>query len=301
MPNITEKINQLKKRRQAVILAHNYQIGAVQDIADFVGDSLGLSIEAAKTKSDVIIFCGVHFMAETAQILSPQKKVILPDPHAGCPMADMINVEQLRALKAAHSRAAVVCYVNSSAAVKAESDICCTSANAVKVVKSLPQDEIIFVPDKYLGHFVSTKIPQKKFILSDGYCPSHIRITPEDIQAAREKHPGAYVMVHPECRPEVIALADAALSTGQMIKRAADPNKNAFIVGTEVGLLYTLNKRYPGKNFYAASEMCVCPNMKLITPEKVLFALEDMKNEVLVPPEIAAKAYLAIEKMIKII
>jgi quinolinate synthase len=215
-------------------------------------------------------------------------------------MADMINAAQLRALKAEHPSAAVVCYVNSSAEVKAESDICCTSANAVKIVQSLPQAEIIFVPDKYLGHFVSTKIPEKKFIFWNGYCPSHMRITPEDIAAARQKHPGAYVMVHPECRPEVIAAADAALSTSQMIRRAGEIAADEFIIGTEVGILYSLNKKYPGKKFYPASELCVCPNMKLTTVEKVLFALEDMKNEILVPAEIATRARSAIEKMIRL-
>jgi quinolinate synthase len=270
-------------------------------LADFVGDSLGLSIEAAQTQADLIVFCGVHFMAETAKILSPQKKVVLPDPRAGCPMADMINAEQLRKLKEENPAAAVVCYVNSSAAVKAESDICCTSANAVKVVQILPQAEIIFVPDKYLGHFVSTKIPEKKFIFWNGYCPSHMRITPEDIAVMRQKYPGAYVMVHPECRPEVIAAADAALSTSQMIKRAGEISANEFVIGTEIGILYSLHKKYPGKKFYPASELCVCPNMKLITPEKVLFALEEEKNEILVLAEIAARARNAIEKMVKIV
>lgn len=301
MLKLTEKINQLKKKRNAVILVHNYQLGEVQDIADFLGDSLGLSIEASKTKADVIVFCGVHFMAETAKILSPQKKVIMPDPHAGCPMADMINVKQLRALKKKNPKAAIVCYVNSTAEIKAESDICCTSANAVKVVKSLKEDEIIFVPDKYLGHFVSTKVPEKKFIFHNGYCPSHMRILAKDIDAARQKYPNAYVMVHPECRVAVVAKADEALSTSQMIRRAGEIDKNEFVIGTEIGILYTMRKKYPNKKFYPASEKCVCPNMKLTNLEKVLFTLEDVKNEVKVDKKIAAKAKSAIEKMIKII
>ncbi|MBU0687471.1 MAG: quinolinate synthase NadA [Candidatus Margulisbacteria bacterium] len=301
MQDLIKKINQLMHERNAVILVHNYQIPEVQELADFLGDSLGLSIEAAKTKADVIVFCGVNFMAETAKILSPQKKVIMPDLNAGCPMADMVNADQVRELKKKHPGAAVVTYVNSSAAVKAESDICCTSANGVKVVKSLKAKEIIFVPDKYLGHYISTQVPEKKFIFWNGYCPSHMRIMPDDVISAKKEHPEAYVMVHPECRPEVIELADAALSTSQMIKKAGEIKNNEFIIGTETGILYTLHKKYPDKKFYPASEKCICPNMKLTTAEKVLFALEDMKNEITVPKEIADKARSAIEKMIKIV
>ena len=301
MPNLKEKIAQLKAKRNAVILVHNYQLGEVQDIADFLGDSLGLSIEVAKTKADVIVFCGVHFMAETAKILSPQKKVIMPDLNAGCPMADMINVKQLRALKKKNPKAAVVCYVNSTAEIKAESDICCTSANAVNVVKSLKENEIIFVPDKYLGSFVAAKVPEKKFIFCNGYCPSHMRILAKDIEAARQKYPGAYIMVHPECRTGVVKLADEALSTSQMIRRAGEIDKGEFVIGTEVGILYTMRKKYPNKKFYPVSEKCVCPNMKLTNLEKVLFALEDMKNEIKVDKKVAANAKSAIEKMIKII
>lgn len=300
MQDITDKINQLRKERNAVILAHNYQIGEVQDIADYVGDSLGLSIEAAKTKAAVIVFCGVYFMAETAKILSPDKVVLVPDENAGCPMADMLNAEQLIQLKKEHPNAAVVCYVNSSAAVKALSDICCTSANAVKVVQSLTENEVLFVPDKYLGHYVSTEVPDKKFIFWNGYCPTHMRIDPAEILKAKELHPNAFVMVHPECRPEVIAVADSALSTGQMLKKAGDPSSNEFIIGTEVGIIHTLKKQYPAKKFFSVTEKCLCPNMKLTTLEKVLFALEDMKFEVSVDQETAQKAKLAIDRMLKI-
>ena len=298
--SLVDKINKLKKKLNAVILVHNYQIGEVQDIADYLGDSLGLSVEASKTSADIIVFCGVYFMAETAKILSPDKKVVMPDLKAGCPMADMINAKTLKTLKARNPQAKVVCYVNSSADVKAESDICCTSANAINIVKSLDAKEIIFVPDKYLGHYTSTQVKDKRFIFWEGYCPIHMRILPEDIKKAKEKHPSAFVMVHPECRPEVIKLADAALSTGKMIKKCADPSLKQFIVGTEVGILYTLQKQNPGKQFYPVSEKCVCPNMKLTNLEKVLWSLEDLKTEVVVAKDIAVRARLSIEEMLKV-
>jgi quinolinate synthase len=300
MQNLIEKINQLKKSRNAVLLVHNYQPDEVQAIADYLGDSLGLSQQAAKTSANVIVFCGVHFMAETAAIISPTKKVIMPDVNAGCPMADMINVEQLKNLKRENPNAAVVCYVNSSAAIKAESDICCTSANAIKVCQSLEAKEIIFVPDKYLGHYVSTQVKDKKFILSNGFCPTHAKIMPEHINQVKKLHPQAKVIVHPECRPETIALADAVLSTGGMIKYAKESAAKEFIVGTEIGILYRLRKDNPNKQFYPALEQAVCPNMKLTTLEKVLWSLEDMKTEIVVPKEIADKARKAIERMLKI-
>lgn len=301
MASLVDKINKLRSERNAIILAHNYQVGEVQDMADYVGDSLGLSIQASKTKAAVIVFCGVYFMAETAKILSPEKKVIMPDINAGCPMANMITVAGLKKLKSEHPAAKVVCYVNSGAEIKAESDICCTSANAVKAVQLLTgSDEVIFVPDKYLGHYVATKVLDKKFIFWNGYCPSHMRISQEEVKKAKLEHPSAYVLVHPECRPEVIALADEALSTGQMIRKANDPNLKEFIIGTEVGIIHTLHKQYPDKQFYPATEKCVCPNMKLITLEKVLFSLEDMQCAVEVPANITEKAKLAIEKMLNV-
>jgi quinolinate synthase len=296
---LTEKILKLKKKRNAVILVHNYQLGEVQDIADFVGDSLDLSQNAAKTDADVIVFCGVHFMAETASILCPDKTVLLPDEHAGCPMANMITAPQLRARKKEHPQATVVCYVNSSAAVKAESYICCTSANALAVVESLDTNEILFVPDKYLGHYISTKT-SKKMILWPGFCPTHARIMPEYIVKLRHEYPEAKVVVHPECRPDVIALADEVLSTSGMIKFARREDVQEVIVGTEMGIIYRLKKENPGKKFIPVSEQAICPNMKLITLEKVLWSLEEMAPEVKVPEKIRLKAKAAVDRMLAV-
>lgn len=298
---LVRKIKDLKTRRKAVILAHNYQIGEVQDIADFTGDSLGLSIQASKTDAEVIVFCGVMFMAETAAILSPQKTVLLPDKHAGCPMADMINAEQLKALKAQHPGAIVVTYVNSSAEVKALSDYCCTSSNAVELVNSLPNDkEVLFVPDKNLGRHVEIKTG-RKMILWQGYCPTHIWMTAEDITKARQTHPDAVLLAHPECSDEVKAMADELLSTGQMLQFAKKSPKTRFIIATEHGILHTLRKENPGKEFFPASQRAVCPNMKRITLEKVLWSLEDMKHHITVPADVAAKARLALERMIQVV
>lgn len=294
------KIKKLKEEHDAVILAHNYQIGEVQDIADFVGDSLGLSIEASKTKARMIVFCGVRFMAETAAIICPDKMVLVPDENAGCPMANMITARQLHETKKLHPNAKVVCYVNSTAAVKAESDICCTSANAVKVVDSIPKEyQIIFVPDRSLGDFVS-KQAGREMILWNGYCPTHHRILAQDIISMKAKYPNAKVMVHPECTADVIAQADVALSTGGMIKYAKETDAKEFIVGTEIGLLYTLGKDNPDKKFYPATRLSDCPNMKLNTLEKILWSLEDMVYQVTVPEDIRVKAWNAIDKMLKI-
>jgi len=296
---LTENILKLKKERNAVILAHNYQLGEVQDIADFVGDSLELSQKAAKTNADVIVFCGVHFMAETAYILSPDKIVLLPDIHAGCPMADMITAEGLRQRKSELPGAIVVCYINSSAEVKAESDVCCTSANAVKVIESLDAEDILFVPDQYLGHYISTKT-DKKISLWPGFCPTHIRIQPQYITNLRQEHPQAKVVVHPECRPEVIALADEVLSTGGLCRYANRTEVKEMIVGTEVGIIHRLRKENPGKRFIPVSEQAVCPRMKLITLESVLWSLQEMTPEVKVSEEIRLKAKAAVDKMLEI-
>ena len=296
---IVEKILALKKERNAVILAHNYQLGEVQDIADFVGDSLELSQDAAETGAGVIVFCGVRFMAETASILCPEKVVLLPDVNAGCLLADMITAEQLRAKKKEHPQAVVVCYVNSPAEVKAESDICCTSANAVRVVESLDAREILFVPDQYLGHYVSTKTG-KKMILWPGFCPTHARIRPEKIRELKREYPQAKVVVHPECTPEVIALADEVLSTGGMCRYAQRDDVREMIVGTELGIIHRLKKENPGKRFIPVSEQAICPDMKLITLEKVLWSLEDMSPEVKVPEGIRLKAKAAVDKMLRI-
>jgi quinolinate synthase len=280
---------------------HNYQLPEVQDVADYRGDSLELSRIAAKTDAKVIVFCGVYFMAETASILSPEKKVIMPDIHAGCPMADMINADQLRKLKKEHPKAVVVGYVNTSAEVKAELDYCCTSTNAVAVVNALAdKEEIIFIPDKYLADYVS-KQTKRKLITWNGFCPTHIKILPEDIKREKKFHPFAKVMVHPECLPGVVALADVALSTSQMAKYAKETDAKEFIIGTEVGLIYRLKQDNPGKEFYAASERAVCPNMKRTTQEKILWALEELKEEVKVPEDIRVRAKRAIDRMLEIV
>jgi quinolinate synthase len=298
--SIIEQILKIKKERNAVILAHNYQRGEVQDIGDFVGDSLELSQKAAKTDADVIVFCGVHFMAETASILSPQRTVLLPDASAGCPMANMITAGQLREKKTEVPGAIVVTYINSSAAVKAESDYCCTSANGVRVVQSITSTSpIIFVPDQYLGSFIARKTG-KEMILWPGFCPTHAAIMPEDVEARKKEYPNAKVVVHPECRPEVVALADEALSTSGMIRYAARPDVTELIVGTEVEILHRLKKENPGKTFIPVSKKAVCPNMKKITLEKILESLETLKPEIKVPEDIRVRARRAVDRMLAI-
>ena len=298
---ILAKIRRLKDKHRAVILAHNYQPGEIQDLADFCGDSLGLSIKAAQTNARTIVFCGVKFMAETAAILSPDKTVLLPDKFAGCPLADMITAEQLRQLKNKHPDAFVVCYVNSPAEVKAESDYCCTSANAVEVVSSLPQDRpIIFVPDQHLGKFVMDRTG-RDLVLWPGYCPTHVVITADDIKGAKGKYPDAIVMAHPECTEPVKAIADELLSTGQMLKFVKKSTAKRFIVATEVGIIYSLKKQNPQAEFVPASERAVCPNMKKITLDKVIGSLEDMQYKVTVPEEIRIKAKRSLDRMVEIL
>jgi quinolinate synthase len=297
---VIEKIMNLKAKKKAIILVHNYQLGEVQDIADFIGDSLELSQKAAKTDAEVIVFCGVHFMAETASIICPDKTVLLPELHAGCPMANMITVQALREKKKEYPKATVVCYVNTSAAVKAESDICCTSANAVRLVEKLTDvQEIIFVPDQYLGSYVASQTG-KKMILWPGYCPTHIRILPQDILRRKAEHPQAKAVVHPECRPEVKALADAVLSTGGMIRFAHESDAREIIVGTELGIIHRLQKENPGKKFIPASEQAICPRMKLTTLESVLWSMENMTHEIRVPERIRVRARRAVDKMLEI-
>jgi len=298
---LESRIRQLKKERNAVILAHNYQLPEVQEVADFRGDSLELSRAAAKTDAKVIIFCGVYFMAETASILSPDKLVIVPDKNAGCPMANMLAADELRKLKAEHPEAVVIGYVNTSAEVKAELDYCCTSTNAIAVVNALKnKKEIIFVPDKYLADYVA-KQTGRAFITWNGFCPTHIKILPEDVKRERKFHPFAKVIVHPECLPAVVGMADAVLSTSLMAKYAKETEAKEMIVGTEVGLIYRLKKDNPGKEFYPASERAVCPNMKRTTQEKILWALEELKEEVRVPDDIRKKAKKAIDRMLEIV
>jgi quinolinate synthase len=296
---LLHRIKELKAKRNAVILAYNYQLPEIQDVADFTGDSLGLSVEASKTSADVIVFCGVRFMAETAAILSPHKTVLLPELTAGCPMADMITAEQLRELKAQHSGALVVCYVNSTAEVKAESDYCCTSANAVEVVKALPVDrEIIFVPDQHLGRFVSQQLG-RKMVLWPGYCSTHALIGEDDIREARQAHPGALVIAHPECSKPVCKLADELLSTGQMLKFVKTSKAKQFIVATEIGILHPLAQVRPDAEFIPASTRSVCPNMKKTTLDKLIASLENMVHVVAVPREIADRARRAIDRMVE--
>jgi quinolinate synthase len=300
MKNLIERIHELRDRRHAVILAHNYQLPEVQDVADFTGDSLELSRKAAATDAEVIVFCGVRFMAETAAILSPAKTVLLPDRHAGCPMVEMAPLAEVKAFKARHPDAVVVTYVNSSAEVKAESDICCTSANAVAVVESIPRDrEIVFVPDQNLGAFVAAKTGRPLF-LYPGYCPTHARLHAEDVRRARAAHPDACVLIHPECRPEVTALGDAVLSTSGMCRYARESAAASFIIGTETGLLHRLKLENPGKQFYPLADSMICPNMKKITLEKVLFALEDNQIQVNVPERIRVRARQAVDRMVAI-
>ncbi|VGO13247.1 Quinolinate synthase A [Pontiella desulfatans] len=300
MQSIEEKIQQLKRERGAIIIAHNYQPDEVQAIADFTGDSLELSRKAAELEEDVIVFCGVHFMAETAAILSPEKTILLPDRFAGCPMADMITAEQLRAKKAEHPGAVVICYVNSSAAVKAECDLCCTSSNATAIVASVPADrEIIFVPDTHLGHYIQKELG-REMIIWDGYCPTHSRIRDIDIKRELADHPNAKVMAHPECPLPIRDLADYLLSTGQMCTHAKESDENEFIVATEMGLLYRLRNENPEKKFYSVSDRALCPNMKKIDLEKILWSLEDMQHRVTVPEETANKARRSIESMLEL-
>ena len=289
-----------KKEINAVILAHFYQLPEIQDIADFVGDSLQLAIQAASTKAQVIVFCGVNFMAESAKILNPDKTVILPDPRAGCPMADMVGAEALRKKKAEYPGAVVVCYVNSSAEVKAESDICCTSSNALNVVRSIPEDRpIIFVPDKNLGAYIQSQTG-REMILWEGCCPIHHALSWAEVEKLKELHPQAQVVVHPECPPEVTRRADAVRSTAGILEFVRSSNEAEFIIGTEEGFLYTLQKNCPGKKLYLARESFRCPDMKYITLEKLASSLEKMEQQVEVPLEISRRARRSLERMIEI-
>ena len=297
---LIERIQKLKKERNALIIVHNYQPGEVQDIGDFTGDSLELSQRAAETDAEVIVFCGVHFMAETACILGPDKIVLLPDTSSGCPMADMITAEQLRQKKQELPNATVVTYVNSSAEVKAESDFCCTSANGVKVVNNIDSEQILFVPDQYLGDYVRRKTG-RKMTLWPGYCPTHMKILPEDIIERKKKYPNAHVVVHPECKPEVIDLADEALSTSGILRYAGREDVKELIVGTEVGMLYRLKKENPGKTFIPASEEAICPDMKRITLEKVAQSLETMSPRIEVPEDIRIRAKTAVDRMMAVV
>jgi len=294
------EIRRLAKEKGAVILAHNYQRPEVQDVADFVGDSLGLSRKAAATTANMTVFCGVHFMAETAAILAPDRPVILPDEEAGCPMADMVDVEGLEELKAEHPGAFVVSYVNTSAAVKAISDICCTSANAVNIIRSVPKDkEIIFTPDRNLGSWAAQQAG-RWLIVWPGFCPTHGLIGVDDVEEAKAAHPNAKVVVHPECESDVVALADAVESTSGMIRFCRKDDAKQYLIGTELGMIYRLEKDLPGKRFYPLTQLAVCPNMKLITLDKVLKALQVEGPVVTVEEEIRVKALRAVQRMVEV-
>lgn len=296
---IIDRINELRKEKNAIILAHNYTFGPVQDIADFVGDSLELSKVAANVEQDVIVFCGVRFMGETAKILSPDKTVLLPVEDAGCPMADMAAADALRELKKEHPGAVAVCYVNSTAEVKTEVDICCTSSNAKKIVESIPEDkEIIFLPDSNLGQNISNATG-RKMILWEGYCPIHMRFTPEMVERRRREFPDAAFIVHPECPPEVVALADDALSTGGMLEFARNTDKKQIILGTESGIIHRLKKENPEKTFIALSEQGICTDMKKVLLEDVLASLENMESKVELDEETIVRAKKPILRMIE--
>jgi quinolinate synthase len=294
---IAEEIRKLAAERKAVILAHNYQPGEIQDLADHTGDSYGLSMIASRSEAEVIVFCGVRFMAESAAILAPGKKVILPSPKAGCPLADTITAEDVRALKEENPGLPVVAYVNTSAEVKAESDCCCTSSNAVTVVEAISLDRVIFIPDRNLADYTA-RMTGREIISWPGFCPVHERITVEDVEEVRSRHPEALFIVHPECRPAVAALADHVTSTSGFYRYISSSPAKSFIIGTEEGVLYRLERENPGKKFFSPGRKMVCPNMKLATMEDILFSLEGMTNLVEVPQDTADRARASLEKML---
>ncbi len=296
---IKARILQLAEENNALLMAHNYQRDEIQEIAHITGDSLALSIEAARTDKEVIIFCGVHFMAESAALLAPEKTVLLPRHDAGCPMADMVTAEGLREMKLQYPNATVVTYVNSSAAVKAESDICCTSSNAVNVVRSLDTDEVLLVPDRNLGRYIASQV-DKTCHIWEGFCPTHERLSVAQVELMRDAHPDAVFMAHPECPPEILELADHICSTSGMYEYAAQSNAKTFIVGTEMGILYRLRTENPDKTFILPSDGLICPNMKLTSLEDLLECLETMSPRVTVDPLTAEKARLTLDRMLAV-
>lgn len=297
---LINNINRMKKEQNAVIVAHSYQVDDVQEIADIVGDSFALSQFCASNSADTIVFCGVHFMAESAKILSPDKTVLLPEIHAGCPMADMVTAEALRETKAKYPNAAVVCYINSSAEVKAECDICCTSSNALTVIKSIDKKDIIFVPDQNLGSYVAKMVPEKNIILWEGYCITHHKIKAEEVLASKKLHPDALLLVHPECKPEIAELADFVGSTKQIIDYAKTSKHDKFIIGTEMGVLYQLKKDSPNKTFYMMSTGLICPNMKKTSLQSVHDALVFKRYEINLSQEIMERASHSLNRMLEV-
>lgn len=297
---LISNINRMKQEQNAVIVAHSYQIDEVQEIADVVGDSFALSQFCASNSADIIVFCGVHFMAESAKILSPEKTVLLPEINAGCPMADMVTADALREAKKRHPDAAVVCYINSSAEVKAECDICCTSSNALSVIRSIDKKDIIFVPDQNLGSYVAKMVPEKNIILWEGYCITHHKIKAKEVIQAKELHPDALLLVHPECQPEIAALADFVGSTKQIIDYANISENDKFIIGTEMGVLYQLKKDNPNKTFYLMSNGLICPNMKKTSLQSVHDALENKRYEINLDNDIINRASHCLNKMLEV-
>ncbi len=296
--DLAQRVEQLKQERNAVILAHNYQVPEIQELADFLGDSLGLSQQAAETDADVIVFCGVDFMAQTAKLLSPEKTVLMPDPEASCPMADMITPGQVREFKAEHGGAPVVAYVNTTAEVKAEADICCTSSNAVAVLNSVDADTVLFIPDSHLAEWTG-RHTDKEIIAWGGYCPTHVRINPETVKFMKQEHPDAVFIAHPEARREVVDMADEVTSTGGMVTFARESDADEIIVGTEEGLVHRLRRENPDKTFYIVPHT-VCPNMKKTTADKLVASLENMQYEVEVEESIADRAREAVERMMEV-
>jgi len=296
-PVLIREIRGLKQ--DTVILSHNYQRPEIQDIADYIGDSLDLARLTTTLSTKSIVFCGVHFMAESAQILSPQKEILLPRLDAGCPLADMVTPQELREYREKNPDVGIVTYINSSAAVKAESDVCCTSANAVKVVSSIPFKRILFIPDRNLGRFVKKQVRDKEVILFEGYCHVHQNIAPVDILEAKQKHPNAMVMMHPECTEEVLELSDFILSTGGMVRTAKESEHREFIVVTEEGMTYRLKKENPEKVFHSISPLPVCPNMKKTRLKDVLLSLQNRQHRIIVEEDIAKRAKKALDEMLK--
>ncbi len=297
---LISNINRMKKEQNAVIVAHSYQVDDVQGIADVVGDSFALSQFCASNTADTIVFCGVHFMAESAKILSPEKTVLLPEIQAGCPMADMVTAEALREAKKKHPEAAVVCYINSSAEVKAECDVCCTSSNALAVIRSIDKKDIIFVPDKNLGSYVAEMVPDKNIILWEGYCITHHKIKAKEVIESNRLHPDALLLVHPECQPEIQELADFVGSTKQIIDYARNSDHDKFIIGTEMGVLYQLKKDSPQKTFYMMSSGLICPNMKKTSLQSVHDALAEKKYEIILSQDIIERASHSLNRMLEV-
>mgnify|MGYP000865321474 FL=1 len=298
--DMINEIKRMKREKNAVIVAHNYQMDEVQELADVVGDSFKLSQYCASTNADIVVFCGVHFMAESAKILSPEKTVLLPEIDAGCPMADMVTAEALIEEKKKHPDAAVVCYINTSAAVKAECDICCTSSNALRVVRSIPDKEILFVPDKKLGSFIAKQVPEKTFHLWNGFCITHHRVDRDDVEKAKSIHPDALVLAHPECRQEVLEMADFVGSTAQIIEYAKRNNHDKYLIATEMGILHQLKKDNPDKTFYLLTQGLVCPNMKKTSVESVYNALKYNRYEITLEKEVIERARRSLEAMLAV-